>query len=409
MAATALFSISGFEPMHRFAPLLLIAALWLPLAASIWEPGATPLLENRKLASQPPLPRSWSEAVQFPQAADAWAKDNFGFRKPLLVAHNRLRFAVFGEYPSKHLLAGNDGMIFFNFGTSENKRLVPHLCGVNISAAKVSERAAALATFLVQMRAVHAESFILAVPDKSRVFPEALPEWVKAECTRATPPLAPIMDQVAQVSGLEGASRYPLAAVRAAHPPVYPPENFHWTLLGARFVADLIADEMLHRAPTVNLAYHPVPGLSDLSSFMPGLSRPIMESLPDFAAADILACQNQPDCFPEFAEAAGKLEQASRFRRHYHLPEAQRRPRLVILSDSFGANIAPGLAPYFAEVWHFSMNSLDRRLTPAERAQVRRIIFDLFQPDTVLHVYSEAAILWGDEYLETVRHFVTGD
>jgi hypothetical protein len=54
------------------------------------------------------------------------------------------------------------------------------------------------------------------------------------------------------------------------------------------------------------------------------------------------------------------------------------------------------------------MNALDRRLTPAERTEMRHVIFDLFQPDIVLHAYTETAILWGDEYLETVRRFVTG-
>ena len=392
----------------RRLPLLLIALLWLPLLASLWEPGAEPLLENRRLAPVPTLPNSWSEARALPAAADAWARDHFGFRTRLLVAYNRLRFGLFGEYPSDDLMAGKDGTIFFNFGTAENTRLLRHLCGLSLPADKVEDRAMEMMAFLFQMRAIQPQTYVLAIPDKSRVTPEALPDWLQAECARATPPLAAIIDQIAEVPGLEGASLYPLAAFRAARPPVYPKENFHWNLPGARVIADLTAKQMFKLAPKVALAYHPVPGFSDLSSFMPGLNRPIPESAPDFAAADILACQNKPDCFPEFPEAAGKLEQASRFRRNYLLPEAERRPRLVILSDSFGINIAPGFAPYFAEVWHFSMNALDRRLTPAERADMRRVIFDRFQPDIVLHAYTETAILWGDEYLEMVRRFVTG-
>lgn len=390
----------------RRLPLLLIAVLWLPLLASLWEPGAEPLLENRRLAPVPAFPHAWSEARALPAAADAWARDHFGFRTRLLVAYNRLRFGLFGEYPSDDLLAGKDGMIFFNFGTAENTRLLRHLCGLSLPADRVEDRAMEMMAFLFQMRAIQPQTFLLAIPDKSRVTPEALPDWLQAECARATPPLAAIMDRIAEVPGLEGASLYPLAAFRAASPPIYPKANFHWNLPGARIVADLTAEAMFKRAPTVALPYHPVPGFSDLSSFMPGLTRPIPESAPDFAAADILACQNKPDCFPEFPEAAGKLEHVSRFRRDYHHPDSQRRPRLVILSDSFGTALAPGFAPYFTEVWHFSMNALDRRLTLAERADMRRVIFDLFQPDIVLHVYTETAILWGDEYLETVRRFV---
>ncbi len=394
--------------MRRHLPLLLIAALWLPLIATFWEPGSAPLLENRRLAPPPALPHSWPEVRGLPVAAEAWARDHFGFRNRLLVAYNRLRFGLFGEYPSDDLLAGKDGMIFFNFGFTENRRLVRHLCGLGLPAGHVEDRATEMIAFSFQMRALQPKTYLLAIPDKSRVYPENLPDWVQAECAGATPPLAAIMDKIAEVPGLEGASLYPLAALRAADPPAYPKPNFHWNLPGARPIADLLAQSLFKLAPTVELSYLPVPGFSDLTSFMPGLTRPIPESTPDFTAAGILACQNQASCFPEFAEAAGKLDHVSRFRRIDPAPDAQRGPRLLILSDSFGTSMAPGFAPYFAEVWHFSMNTLDRRLSAAEREDVRRQIFELYQPDIVLHAYTETAILWGDSYLDQVRRFVTG-
>lgn len=392
----------------RRLPLLLIAALWFPLLASLWEPGAVPLLENRRLAPVPSFPNSWSEARALPAAADAWARDHFGFRTRLLVAYNRLRFGLFGEYPSSDLLAGKDGTIFFNFGGSENTRLVRHLCGLNLPAERVEDRKLEMVAFFFQMRAIHPQTYLLGIPDKSRVTPEALPDWLQAECARATPPLASIMATLAEVPGLEDATLYPLAALRAAAPPAYPTVNFHWNVPGARPIADLVATTLFKLPATVELPYRPLPGFSDLTSFMPGLSRPIADAVPDFIAADVLACQNKPECFPEFPETAGKFDHVSRFRRHYQQPDAQRRPRLVILSDSFGTALAPGFVPYFAEVWHFSMNGLNNRLTPEERQTVRHIIFDRFKPDIVLHAYTETAILWGDDYLEAVRRFVTG-
>jgi hypothetical protein len=126
--------------------------------------------------------------------------------------------------------------------------------------------------FLFQMRAIQPQTFLLAIPDKSRVTPEALPDWLQTECARATPPLAAIIDQIADVPGLGGASLYPLAAFRAASPPVYPKVNFHWNLLGARRIADLTAEALFKLAPTAALAYHPVPGFSDLSSWTPAIT-----------------------------------------------------------------------------------------------------------------------------------------
>ena len=141
---------------------------------------------------------------------------------------------------------------------------------------------------------------------------------------------------------------------------------------------------------------------------MPGLWIPILDGTPDFAAADVLACQNQASCFPEFPEAAGSLDHVSRFRRDYLLPHEQRHPRLLIISDSFGTAIAPGFAPYFAEVWHFSVNSLDQRLTPAQQEQVRHISIDLFHPDIVLFVFSEATLMFAADNLQVASRFVTG-
>ena len=175
--------------MRRYLPLLLIAALWVPLLATIWPPRDVPLAENRRLAPALALPNSWSELRASPAAIDEWAKDHFGFRKQLLVAHSRLRFWLFGEYPSDTLLAGKGGEIFFRFGKSGNTVLL-ELCGVGLSQATINARTAKIADFLSRIRRLDAKTHVLAVPEKSRVYPDKLPDWMQRECALGAPPPA---------------------------------------------------------------------------------------------------------------------------------------------------------------------------------------------------------------------------
>lgn len=376
--------------MRRFLPLLWIALLPLPLAATVWDPLSPPLIENRTIAAPPKLPTDWATLTALPGETSAWLTDHFGLRGLLTVWHNRLKYALFGEYPGSDLVRGKDDQIFLNFGKGEARRSLRGICGLDIVDPPMAERIPQMVDYIAEIHAANPKVRLVVIPDKSRVIPEKLPDWLQADCAQSRPPMPETLAKAAERLGKDRPILYPLATLRAANP--YPAANFHWTVAGAWPIAQLIAETYLGLTRRTAPTLRPFDSFSDLTSFMPGLSRPITEAEPDWSGTGMLSCRDRPECFPEFPEIAQRLIQVSRFWPAAPKADSERRPRLLLLSDSFGTAVAPGLAPYFSDLWHISLNE-DKRLSAAERATLRRIAVDAFNPDIILLLFSEGGLV----------------
>ncbi len=60
------------------------------------------------------FPRSAVTLKSFPKAFEAWYEDHFGFREPIVRAHNYTLLKIFGISPHDMVVAGSDGWYFFN-------------------------------------------------------------------------------------------------------------------------------------------------------------------------------------------------------------------------------------------------------------------------------------------------------
>ncbi|MCK6444676.1 hypothetical protein [Elstera cyanobacteriorum] len=389
--------------MRRSLSLLWIALLAVPLATTAWDPLSPPLTENRKIAAPPTLPTDWPTLAAFPAQTSAWLTDHFGLRGLLTVWHNRLKYALFGEYPGADLVRGKDDQIFLNFGKGESWRSLRGICGLDIVDPPMTERIAQMVDYIAEIHAANPTVRLVVIPDKSRVIPEKLPDWLQADCAQSHPPMPDILAKAAARLGKDRPILYPLTEFRAATP--YPAANFHWTVAGAWPIAQLIAETHLGIARRTNPTLRPFNSFSDLTSFMPGLSRPITETEPDWSGTGMLSCRDRPECFPEFPEIAERLIQVSRFWPAAPKADTERRPRLLLLSDSFGTGIAPGLAPYFSDLWHISLNE-GKRLSAAQRATLRQIAVEAFNPDIILLLFSEGGMVAESNSLRAARRLL---
>lgn len=373
-----------------------LALIGLPMAGHwLSVPPDTPV-ENRRLAPTVPWPASVAEGAALPAAVQAWLRDHFGFRHELLVAHNRLNHFVFGSFTSRELMAGKDGYMFLGSNGLMHHNPLRILCGAD--PVHLSRIHGQLRQLLAVSRAAAPVSQLLLVPDKSRLKPEKLPQWLQDECAAFTPPVQALLAEVRRDPGMERRMFYPFELMRVADQarPVYHPWNLHWDHQGAMPVADWLAQTLWSLPRRVDVPLVETVQSFDLQQFAPGLSHWHATQVPVYKDENMLVCRNSPECFPELAEEAAALFQVARFRSAWQLPPEQRRPRLVILGDSFGEAIAEPLAPYFAEVWYLSMNNLSQ-LSPAQRRRLRHVAMDLFQPDVLLHVYSEQVIFLGNK------------
>lgn len=390
--------------MRRLLPLLWIALLTVPLAATVWDPLSPPLTENRRIAPPPTPPTDWPTLIALPGETSAWLTDHFGLRGLLTVWHNRVKYALFGEYPGTDLVRGKDDQIFLNFGWGEAKRSLRALCGLSIPAPLLAERTAEIIAGIADIRAVHPKTYIWVIPDKSRVMPEKLPDWLQADCAQSRPPIPTILAEVTARLGDDGHILYPLAALRATNP--YPPPNFHWTVGGTWPLARMFAETQLGLSQRTSPVLRPIDTYADISSFMPGLRRPVVDAGPDWTGTGVSVCQDRPECFPEFPDIAKVLFQASRYQPSPSAAGAERGPRLLLLSDSFGAGIAPGLAPYVTHLWHFLLNE-SRHLTDDQWARWRQHAITDFNPDIIVLVFSEGGLLGNPRSLASARRLLT--
>lgn len=382
------------------------ALLGLP-AAGHWMPrsGET-LAENRPLAPAAAMPDSLASALAWPAAVQAWLHDHFGWRRELLVANNRFHHRVFGSFTSGSLVSGKDGYVFHGTEGLAHHNALRALCGAD--AVPMPKVRAQMRRMIDVARTGVADSYLLVVPDKARLNPEKRPQWLQDECAPFAPPLDALAAALSGDPDMAGRWFYPIDRMRAADRvrAVYPPWNLHWDYQGALPVADWLARERWSLPRRFDLPSTEQRLPFDLPQFAPGLGHWHQARVPLYEGTGVLVCHNAPECFPEFPAEAATLFQVARYRSAWQLPVEQRRPRLVILGDSFGEAIADPLAPYFAEVWYLSMNQL-ARLTPEQKRRLRHVAVDLFRPDVLLQVYSERTVLYGHErYLPRIADFL---
>lgn len=403
-------AVSRFKFWNSAALVLWMGLLSLPLAGH-WLPWAqTRWNENRQPAPAVPLPTRLQDLGAYPAAAWTWADDHFGWRGPLLAGWHRLHYSVFGTLASREVTMGRDGFLFFGTDGLAHRNAVRSLCGADAAQGEVDATGAKIRQFMQTALAAAPRSHFLIVPDKARLSPEKLPLWLQRECAGFAPPMAQIMAAMARAPLVGARAFYPFETIVQAmqRGPVIPAQNFHWNYAGALPVAQWLAETRWGMARRFDVPLVQQQQESDLQAFFPGLRLVRWSPGPQDMGGQLLVCHNRPECFPEFAEAAKSLFQLARYRSAWQLPPDQRRPRLVIVGDSFGEGIAGPLAPYFAEVWYLSMNHLEA-LSVQQQQAVRHVALDLFDPDVVLHVYHEVTVLrrQDDGYFRRISELLT--
>lgn len=370
-----------------------IALLSLLLAAPmarhlIGTPNTTSLDENRLLATPPELPRTVTAAMKFPVAADAYLNDHFGFRSMLVKWNNKIRFYLLHETSSSQITLGSDGYIFLNSHAADQPRfMIDFLCGKDVTQPIRDDLAMQVAAFMDRAKRINPNSFVVFVPTKPVLYPEKLPHWMREQCAQYAATLPSIIGQLHQRSGVQSNVIYPIADMMELKQrmPVYPKENFHWDGNGPRPVAEYIADRYFQLPQLTNLTMRDESRPSDLQRFMPGIALTSNASMPAYQESGVKSCAGGI-CFPEFRAIADKLGDVSRFQQ-----TIKKGPKLLLISDSFGAGIAGYFSESFGEVWHLSVNNLNG-LSPAEVQTLRDESYTKYHPDFVLYLFHDFSI-----------------
>nr|WP_315213983.1 hypothetical protein [uncultured Duganella sp.] len=363
---------SSFQgPLRRHAAkIALVALLSVPAVAGALRAGDQ-RGENRALSALPAMPAHWPGVLALPGKMDAWINDHFGFRGVLLRAHNRLRYRLFGEFPSVQMTAGRHGRIFL---TSHNAASPPFLAVTAVCAGGQFKPGTTdyINRLFRDFHAMGLRPRMLIAPSGPVVEHGDLPRWLAARCASPATPFAEALAGDALDPEVRRATLYPLAQMReiASRKMVFPQNWFHWNGGGLDEVAQLTLPLFGHAPDTPAPAFPLVryEGASDVANLFQGIDilRPNEEA--DFAAAGVASCYGGR-CFPEFEEYAETLYDISRF----HNPKAPKR-RLVMLTDSFGSKIAGWYARYYSEVEQVATNNVSQ-LSTEQIARLKRYLF----------------------------------
>jgi hypothetical protein len=374
------------------AKAILLGSLMLPAAVALL-PSDGKNTEQRHLSPTPALPHSLPEALKYPGQLDAWANDNFGLRTPLLAMHNRMRFALFGQFPTIQVISGKDGRIFLS---AHQKTDPPYAAifsafGYRIDPAPVITGQINQFSALARARGLDAK--LMIVPSSPVVHADQLPDWLRARVDPASIPTLKVLES----PHLEVAARnnlyFPYKEMRAeaAGMDVFPKAWFHWMGDGPRTVAGLTMERFwgADKNQGVPLVTKIEMMPSDLSHLFPGIKLSSQVRAIDFQASGVEVCMG-PTCFGEaLRPTMEKLLQMSTYRN----PKAPR-GSLVIVSDSFGQPVAGWYSRYYKEVVHVSTNFMDQ-LSEQELRPIRTYLFGKAKGGDVLFLYHDVTVYAG--------------
>jgi hypothetical protein len=302
--------------------------------------------------------------------------------------NNWLRWQLFGEIASPRIVVGRHGRLFLASHDNDQPNLITDLCGVGITDRQIDDAADTIIRTLTAVRAAGLDASLLLVPTAPRLYPEDIPEPLATACAGLAPPVDRVVARV-RTSAVGQDLYYPVALMLAMKPgfePI-PRHHFHWAGEAPVRVAEDVAEGHWHLPHTLTLPLRAIGRSSDLNNLDPGMgaSDPIRE--PDVRAAGVKSCSGTA-CGPIEGLTPGAEFALQRYTR----PEPG--PRLLIVADSFGDEIARNFLEQFGEVWHVATNNL-KALSPADRRVLSAVLLARFKGERVLYVYHDAAGLDG--------------
>jgi hypothetical protein len=310
-------------------------------------------VENRRLAAAPRRPGSLADVARFTAEADAYFRDNFGFRDRFVRMNGAIWQGMLGQATSDQIVLGEQGRVFFgSHQPGHPYSLILEVCGVRVADEDIAAISREFAAAIEARRGQMHNTLIMIVPTAPALYTQQLPGWLRTQCEGAKPSVDRFIATLPQDA--RAGVLYPIAQMRQIKSiaEAIPRTNFHWYGFAPHRIAQFVARERLGKDRSLTIPERPALRKSDIGHLNPGAEwmNSVME--PDFTAAGVRSCVGLA-CLPEIAFLKPKFDEASRYvRRDMSAGEG----RLLLLSDSFGAGIAGYFTEYFDEVVHLNVS-----------------------------------------------------
>lgn len=380
-------SVQHNKALSALAKALLVLLLATPAIATLSSKQREG--ENRRMAEPPHRPTSVEEALKYSASFDAWANDNFSLRAALVRLNTKVRYKLFGQYPTGQVVQGQEGRTFLTTShpAAPAYAMVFSACGYQTEVTDLLD--AHIKRLLSVSREQGIEANLLVVPSSPAVHVDQLPQWASALCHTATPPMQRWLAQPGIPDAVRQHVAYPLQQMRDAsrETDLFPRTFFHWGGAGPRLTAEWTLRQFYGVQPSEATPYVSrkewLP--SDIGHLFPGIKQPSEVDVMDMAASHIDYCYGAA-CFDQPPVILKDFE-VIRLRNH-NAP----RKRLVLITDSFGPPAAPWFARYYQEILLLNANTLYLVKQEADMEQIRQFVFADVARSDVIVLYHDATV-----------------
>jgi len=333
--------------------LLFIAAISLPSLWHFLKPDReVAAAEGRKLAEFPTMRKvKWKYVQKWPAKFEAWYNDHFGGRSDLLALGSFLKIHVFKTSPTKDVVIGKDGWLFFSGdGALENHLGLKRFTDAELRQWKdyLERRQAWLAKRGIQY-------VFLFTPDKQTIYPEFLPDRLaKLRDGTALDQLMAYLRQNCSVPVID--ERENLLKAKSLGQ-LYWKTDTHWVSIGEYMGYTDLSAYLKPMYPAISQTGFFVgkePGRlnkdPDLSRIM-GLND-VREIIPRSDFANKMPLDNPPKFSPDVPLDSRTFS--------IEPPRPESSARVLVYHDSFFNGILRYFSPHFAKstyVWRLEMRS----------------------------------------------------
>lgn len=365
-----------------------VALLAVPGVISLYDARTLP--PNPHLAQLPAFPASATELLEAPPKLNAWINDHFGYRVDLVKWQNRMRFALFHEFPSVQMSAGRHGRYFL---AAHGTNMAPFQAVTNVCSRGQGRPStvAYLNRLFATFRSAGLDAKLLVVPSAPVIHPEDLPAFLESECASEVTPVDAVMQSPQLDPAAAAAIYFPLKEMREIKKSaiLFPPTWFHWTGDGLDQVARLSITRFWQRPLDVApaLPHRKRMQISDVSHLFDGVLLESETIEPDLDKTRVKGCWGGT-CYPEIADISAALRDVSRFDN----PDAPPR-RLLIISDSFGSKVSVWYARYYRQVEQFATNGVGQ-LTPAQLDAFKAYMYRERANTDILFLYHDGGAMY---------------
>jgi len=334
----------------RFAAAFLVlgflCALVLPLAKTDFTGvPKNSETENRPLNAFPAWSWKWADIDTFPARFEAAFNDHFGFRALLVRWHSRFKLRGLGVSPSKEVILGKQGWLFYSDSVKEYRG------AKTMPPAKADAWVAELKAKKEWLARRNIRYLLVVAPNKEEVYPEYLPDTVRR--VRDHRYLDDILARLGKDSGVEILDLREALQKAKGLGLVYDRTDTHWSQLGTFTASNEILLRLQRWFPDLQpeaLAGRTLSrqqGLGGDLAYMIGLPEELPEERTLVSPSPAFPFANGTPLRLQRQWPTGELKEEPMA---FESKTSGRKLTLLVTGDSFGRGLMQFLPEHFARV-----------------------------------------------------------